>query len=192
MNNRQYRMSARSDAVQATGARILDAALRLYAAYPVDQIRLEAIAADADVSVPTIVRRYGGKAGVIVALVTRELSQLAERRTAHADDPIDSIIEDLVEHYEVSGTLILKVYSESPLVEGLAEIAAEGRRYHVEWCRQTFADRISGPPVVHARRLAAAIAICDATTWRILRQDGGLDPHETVAALRELFEQITG
>ncbi|MGB4780372.1 TetR/AcrR family transcriptional regulator [Microbacterium sp.] len=97
-------MSARSDAVQATGARILNAALRLYAAYPVDQIRLEAIAAESDVLVPTIVRRYGGKAGVIVALVTRELSQLAERRTAHDDDPIDVIVDDLVEHYEQYGT----------------------------------------------------------------------------------------
>lgn len=185
-------MSARSDSVQATGTRILDAALRLYSASPFDQIRLESIAADGDVSVPTIVRRYGGKAGVIVALVKRELAQLAERRTAHADDPIETIVTDLVEHYERYGLLILKVYSESPLIEGLAEVAAEGRKYHVEWCRQTFAARIVGPPAAHARRLAAAIAICDATTWRILRHDGVLDRFETAVALGELLEQITG
>ncbi len=190
MNTRPYRMSARSQSVQATGTRILDAALRLYAAHPIDEIRLESIAADADVSVPTIVRRYGGKAGVIVALVTRELTQLVDRRTAHAGDPIEAIVTDLVEHYENYGLLILKVYSEAPLVEGLAEVAAKGRSYHVEWCRQTFSKRVRGDSKTRSRRLAAAIAVCDATTWRILRQEGGLDARETGIALRELLDQI--
>ncbi len=183
-------MSARSDSVHATGTRILDAALRLYAAHPVDQIRLESIAAGADVSVPTIVRRYGGKAGVIVALVTRELAQLADRRAAHAEDPIEAIVADLVEHYERYGLLILKVYSESPLVEGLAEVAAQGREYHIDWCRQTFAERVHGDAATRSRRLAASVAVCDATTWRILRYDGGLDSGETCAALRELLDPV--
>ena len=185
-------MSARAETVNETGARILDATLRLYASHPVDQIRLEVIAMEADVSVPTIVRRYGGKAGAIVALVRRELAQLADRRTAHAADPVETVVADLVEHYERYGSLILKVYSESPLIEGLAEVAAQGRSYHVDWCRQTFAERITGDPPTHSRRLAAAIAVCDATTWRILRYDGGLDPRETSIALRELLTPIIG
>lgn len=177
--------------MQATSTRILDATLQLYAAHPVDQIRLESIAADAEVSVPTIVRRYGGKAGAIVALVQRELSRLADRRTAHAGDSLETIITDLVEHYERYGLLILKVYAESQLIEGLAEIASQGRSYHVAWCRQTFSTRLVGDETARARQLAAAIAICDATTWRILRYDGGLDPRETAATLRELLEPIT-
>lgn len=176
--------------MHATGTRILDAALALYAAHPVDEIRLESIAADADVSVPTIVRRYGGKAGVIVALVRRELTQLADRRAAHAEDPLETIVADLVEHYERYGLLILKVYAESPLIEGLAEVAAQGRSYHVDWCRRTFARRVRGDATTRSRRLAAAVAVCDATTWRILRYDGGLDPCETGSALRELLEPL--
>lgn len=37
------------------------------------------------------------------------------------------------------------------------------------------------------RRLAQAVALCDAATWRILRQDGGLSPQQTEAALAELL-----
>lgn len=190
MNTRPYRMRARADSVAETGERILDAALVHFAQDPVDRIRLEEIARSAGVTVPTIVRRFGGKAGVIVALVQRELALLAARRTAHADDPVEVVIGDLVEHYERYGVLILKVYAEAPLVEGLAEVAAQARSYHVAWCRETFARRIAGNPAVHARRLAATIAVCDATTWRILRHDGGLDPDEVRAALRELLEPI--
>lgn len=183
-------MSARADAVRETGDRILDATLALFARHPVDRIRLDELASTAGVTVPTIVRRYGGKAGVIVALVERELARLAARRTAHADDQLDDVIHDLVAHYEGYGALILKVYSEAPLIDGLPEIAARARAYHVAWCRETFGGRIAGDAALHARRLATAIAVCDATTWRILREDGGLDPAETRGALRDLLAPI--
>ena len=190
MNTRTYRMSARADAVKETGDRILDATLSLFARLPVDRIRLDELASTAGVTVPTIVRRYGGKSGVIVALVQRELARLAARRTAHADDPLDDVIRDLVDHYERYGALILKVYSEAPLIDGLPDIAARARTYHVAWCRETFGRRISGEASLHARHLATAIAVCDATTWRILREDGGLDPAETREALLDLLRPI--
>ncbi len=183
-------MSARAESIKETGDRILDATLVLFAQRPVDRIRLDEIADTSGVTVPTIVRRYGGKSGVLVALVERELARIAARRTAHADDPLDDVIRDLVEHYERYGLLILKVYSESPLIEGLAEVSARAREHHVAWCRVTFSRRITGDPAVHARRLAATIAVCDATTWRILRQDGGLDPSQTRASLKELLAPI--
>ena len=190
MNTRTYRMGARAESIKETGDRILDAALVLFAEHPVDRIRLDEIAGRSGVTVPTIVRRYGGKSGVVVALVEREFTRIAARRTAHTDDPIREVIRDLVAHYERYGLLILKVYSESPLIEGLAEVAARARECHVAWCRVTLGRRITGDPAVHARRLAAAIAVCDATTWRILRQDGGLDASQTRVALGEMLAPI--
>jgi hypothetical protein len=43
---------------------------------------------------------------------------------------------------------------------------------------------------LRARRLAQVVAVCDATTWRILRFDAGLSPAEVELALSELLEPL--
>lgn len=192
MNTRPYHMGARAAAAAETAERILDGALELYAELPVDQIRLEALAERAQVTVPTVVRRFGGKPGIVCALVERELSRLAEQRSVHADDATAQIVRDLIAFYESHGALILKVYAEATLVPGLPALAARMREYHVAWCRQTFAERIRGDDAAtRRRRIAQVVAICDATAWRILREDGGLDAHEVERALIEMLEPLT-
>jgi len=37
------------------------------------------------------------------------------------------------------------------------------------------------------RRLAQVVVACDATTWRILREDLGLDPDRTRVAVEDLL-----
>ena len=184
-------MTARAVAVEQTGDRILDAALVLWAEVPFDQLRLETIAERAAVTVPTVVRRFGGKAGVVVSLVERELGRLIDQREAHSGDPTTVVIADLVRFYERFGALILKMYGEAPLVDGLAEVAARARRQHLAWCRETFASRLPALDQADAdRRLAQLVAVCDATTWWILRADCGLDAGATLTALTELVGHL--
>jgi AcrR family transcriptional regulator len=57
-------MSARAEAAEATGERILDAALELFGERPTDQIPLDEVASRAGVSVQTVIRRFGGKGRV--------------------------------------------------------------------------------------------------------------------------------
>ncbi len=187
-------MTARAEATERTGERILDAMLRRYADLPYDRIRLEDVAADAEVTVQTLVRRFGSKAGVLVATVERELAQLAADRAAALGESPRATLHALVDYYEHHGTLILKLYSEAPLAPGVPELVARGRAYHVSWCRQAFESALppGDDPVVRARRLAQVVAICDATTWRILRFDGGLDPAQTEEALLELMLPLLG
>ncbi len=193
MNKRRYRMTERAATVERTTDRILDAALRHYAVTPYVDLRLDDLAADAQVTVQTLVRRFGGKAGLIVALVERELGRLAAARAASRGAAVPELIGELVAHYERYGDLILKLYGEAPLVPGLAERAAEARAFHVDWCRQRFGALVapaSGPET--DRRIAAAVAVCDATTWRILRRDGNLEPAEVELTLRELLAAALG
>ena len=56
---RTYRMTARADAAERTGERITDAMLRRFAELPYDRIRLEDVAAVAEVTVQTVIRRFG-------------------------------------------------------------------------------------------------------------------------------------
>ena len=188
-------MDARADAAELTGERIVDAMLARFESTPYERIRLEDIASDAAVTSQTVIRRFGGKPGLMVATVQREMGRIMAAREAAADAPPAETLHALVQHYERYGRLILKTYAEAPLVPGLPELVTTARAYHVQWCRQAFADDLDvvGAAAgttgdgVRQRRLAQIVAICDATTWRILRDDGGLDPERTEQALAELL-----
>ena len=59
----------------------------------------------------------------------------------------------------------------------------------MNWCRDAFSEALGDglDPLTRDRRLAQVVALCDATTWRILRFDGHLSPEQTEQALLELL-----
>ena len=179
-------MTVRAKDAELTAERIVDAMLARLASTPYEHVRIEDVAADAGVTGQTVIRRFGSKPALMNATVERELAQIVAAREAAAHASQAETIHNLVVHYERYGALILKTYSESPLVPGLPEITARGRAFHVDWCRRAFAL----PPLPDrdvVRRTAQLVAICDATSWRILRFDGALDPAQTEIALSELL-----
>lgn len=180
-------MTARAKDAERTGERIVDAMLGRFETTPYEHIRIDDIAADAGVTGQTVLRRFGSKPALMNATVERELARIVAAREAAAHASPVETIGALVTHYERYGALILKTYAEAPLVPGLPAIAAQGRAFHVDWCRRAFTLDPSLAESEAARRTGQIIAICDATTWRILRFDGGLDPAQTEIALRELL-----
>ena len=64
---RGYRMTARAHAAQAAGDRILGAFTDRLRDGWFDEIRLEDVANAAGVSVQTVIRRFGGKDGLVTA-----------------------------------------------------------------------------------------------------------------------------
>lgn len=187
MKERKYEMSARADAAELTGERIVDAMLGRLKTTPYEHVRLEDVASDAGVTGQTVIRRFGNKPGLMNATVERELGRIAAKREAAARATPAETVRALVEHYEEYGLLILKTYSEAPLVPGLPEIVARGRAYHVDWCRRAFFGDAPVAGDAENRRRAQVVALCDATTWRVLRVDGGLTPDDTELAISELL-----
>lgn len=184
-------MNSRAEAAERTGERLLDAMLDRFGTTPYERIRLEDVAADAEVTVQTVIRRFGGKPGLLAAVFARELGRIGAARDAAAHAAPAATVAALVQHYERYGLLILKSYAEAPMVPGLPELAARGRAFHVDWCRRAFLDHLEpSDDDTRARRLAQVTAVCDATTWRVLRQDGGLDPAGTELALVELLQPL--
>lgn len=186
---RTYRMTARAAAAERTGERILDAMLRRYARLPYDQVRLEDVADDAGVTVQTVIRRFGSKHGLLAATIEREAGRVAADRAAAMGASARHTISSLVRFYEDHGALILKMYAEAHQAPGVPELAARSREYHVSWCREAFSQALGDTPdrATRDRRLAQVVAVCDATTWRILRSDGRLSPEQTEVALLELL-----
>jgi AcrR family transcriptional regulator len=182
-------MSARADAVQQTGERILAAAFERFKVALFDEVTLDQIAADAQVTVQTVIRRFGSKEGIVEALTQiREAEVDAQRAEAPVGD-LGGAIANLVEHYESEGDLMMHLLRQENRVPAFAEVAARGRRIHAQWCARVFAPWLDARSGIDRQRLSAQlVAICDLYTWHLLRRQQGLSQRQTKLALLELVE----
>jgi AcrR family transcriptional regulator len=181
-------MTARAASAAATGERILDAAVEVFWERPTVQISLEDVAHRADVSVQTVIRRFGGKDTLFAAAVARETAAIrSQRDQAPAGDPAEAV-RVLIDHYEAYGDRVLKVLAEQDHVSSFRQIADGGRKVHHQWCARVFADALSTRVGLDRRRCRAQlIAICDVYMWKLLRRDAGLSRKQTELALIELL-----
>ncbi len=190
---RPYRMKARADAAAATGQRILDAAVEVFWERPTVEISLEEVGRRAGVSVQTIIRRFGGKAGLLAAGGAREGSRIQAQRNQAAPGDVAGAVSALVEHYEDFGDRVVRMLAEEEKVPALTPIIDNGRKVHRNWCARMFADalhRRSG--IDRERLLAQLIAVCDVYTWKLLRRDAGLSRRQTELAIGELLNGLIG
>ena len=185
---RAYRMGARAEAAAATGERILDAALELFWASPGGEMSLDEVALSAGVTRQTVIRRFGGKEGLIAAAAARESQAVRDQRGTAPVGDTEAAVAVLVEHYELYGDRVLRLLGEEARVPALAAITDSGRAVHREWCARVFAPGLATRSGVARRRLMAqVVAVCDVSVWRLLRRDAGLSRQQTETALVELL-----
>ncbi|MDQ0279318.1 AcrR family transcriptional regulator [Arthrobacter silviterrae] len=185
----RYVMSVRADAFRQTGERILAAAYARFKVALFDEVTLDQIAADAEVTVQTVIRRFGSKAGIVAELTRiREAQVDAHRRDAPVGN-LAGAVANLIEFYEAEGDLMMHLLRQESRVRAFAEIAEHGRKVHVEWCARVFASGLEARSGVARKRLAAQlVAICDLYTWHLLRRQQRLSQRQTKLALMELLE----
>jgi AcrR family transcriptional regulator len=188
---RAYRMVARAEAAALTGERIIDAAVELFFEEPTGIVSLDEVARRAGVTVQTVIRRFGGREGLMAAAAERENGRVREEREVTPGD-VESAVRVLVEHYERVGDRALRMLAEEPRSEALREIVEEGRRMHCDWCAAVFAPTLAAlAGADRARRLAQLVAVCDVYMWMLLRRQSGLSRAQTERALRELLTPLT-
>jgi AcrR family transcriptional regulator len=184
-------MVARAASAAATGERILDAAVEAFWEGPTVQLSLDDLASRAGVTVQTVIRRFGGKDGVIAAAVERETAKVAATRDpARLNSPAEAV-RQLMDHYEALGDRVIQMLAEEVRTPALRQVAEVGRRFHQEWCERVFAGALT--PLAgqtRDRRLAQLVAVCDVYTWKLLRRDAGLSRQQTELALLELLEPL--
>jgi len=188
---RAYHMEGRAAAAAATGARILDAAVARFWEGPTDQLSLDEVAQRAGVTVQTVIRRFGGRAGLMEAASAREAARVrAQRDEAPVGDVVQAV-RILVTHYESFGERVLRLLAEAQRIPGVERHAAEGRALHVAWCARTFAPALAGRTgAARKRRTAQIVAVCDVYTWKLLRLDAGLSRRQVELALVELLDPL--
>jgi AcrR family transcriptional regulator len=188
---RPYRMGARAEAAAATGERILDEAVRLFWERPTDQLSLDDVARGAGVTTQTVIRRFGGKDGLMSAAVRREAERVSDQRGSAPVGDVPAAVAVLVEHYELMGERVLRLLAEEPRIPALAELAESGRGVHRDWCARVFAPALARTTgAERRRRLAQLVAVCDVYTWKLLRLDSGLSRAQTELAIVELVRPI--
>lgn len=154
-HSRPYRSGLRTEQAAATRTRILEATVRLMADEPT-AVSIPAVADEAGVSVPTVYRHFGDKAGLMEAMVPHVGERLGfqpARIPADLDD-LDALVRELFHHYQ----------SADPLVR--AALAAGGnpaRRSSVE-LRMSMLDEVlatldPGLDAAHRDRVARVAVI---------------------------------
>ena len=188
---RPYRMVARASNTAATAEHIIDAAVETFWERPTDRISLDDVARRAGVSVQTVIRRFGGRDGLVRAAIERESERVRVDRDPAAARDVAGAIDQLITHYEAMGDAVLRMLAEEVRAPDLREVAESGRRFHREWCESVFAATLASlTGTARHRRLVQLVAVCDVHTWRLLRRDGGLSRAETELALLELIEPL--
>lgn len=184
-------MVARAESAAATRERILDAAVEVFWELPTNQVSLEEVARRAGVTVQTLIRRFGGREGLLMAAGEREAERVRQQREQAAVGDVHGAVRVLVDHYEELGERVLRMLSEEQRVPGLREIADRGRALQRQWCARVFAPALAGRSGIERdRRLAQLVAVCDVYTWRLLRLDCGLSRRQTELALIELLQPM--
>jgi AcrR family transcriptional regulator len=183
---RRYTLRARAQAAEATARRIVEAFLARLTKQWFDEITLDRVAEDAGVTVQTVVRRFGGKEGLLAEAVQIMGDQVSARRATPPGD-IGRLVSHLFEDYEQSGDAVIRLLALEPRHAALKKFLAVGRRWHRDWVAGHFEaefarlDRAARTPALDALVIAT-----DVYTWKLLRRDMG----RSLSAARTTMKQL--
>lgn len=166
---RDYDNSKREKRATKTATRILVSAEELVREKPLADVTLNEVAARADVSVQTVIRKYGGWDGLLLALADRVSTRIeAQRKTVQPGD-VTGAVDNVIEHYEAEGDLILRLLSQEATSDFAADAAKQGRAFHRDWVESVFAPLLSDAD--RERQVDVLVVATDLYTWRLLRRD---------------------
>ena len=102
------------------------------------------VAARAGVTVQTVIRHFGSKEQLFIA-VAREVA--ADEEARRAESPIGDVVsamQAVVGHYERIGDIVLRLLGQENRFPAIREMTDEGRRIHYEWVERAFAPFLGG------------------------------------------------
>lgn len=188
---RPYHMRARAVAAAATHDAILRAALRRFGEADYDQVALAEIARDAEVTVQTVLRRFGSKDGLIAAATALGVQEVRRARWQATPGNLGDVMRELIAHYEAWGARSLRLLAQEQRVAAIRLATQAGRKLHHAWVEHMFAPALAGRRGgARATLRAQLIAATDVFTWKIMRHDLGLTVKATELAMRTAVEAL--
>jgi AcrR family transcriptional regulator len=186
---RRYTMTTRAEAAERTRLRILDATMTLAETRLVSQISLEDIAAEAGVSVQTLLRHFGSRAGLVDAARGHALGVVAEERRAPVGD-VDAAVRVVLQHYERRGDAVLVMLAQEHADAATREVTDSGRAFHRSWVEEVFAPLLPAEPAAREEAVDLLVVATDVYTWKLLRRDRGLGTAMVERRVRALVRAV--
>jgi AcrR family transcriptional regulator len=173
-------MRARAASAEATQQRILDAVVDLLKARFRSEIRLEDVAANAQVSVQTLVNVFGSRSSLLDHGMAKLLQELRSQRLRPRPGDTSGAITALVNHYEQFGDLVVRNLAEN-LDPEFMEI---GRAGHRAWVQRQFCAHLDALDArARRKRVDQLVCACDVYIWKLLRRDMGRSRQETESTI---------
>ena len=113
------------------------------ASVPVTEIALDDVAGRAGVSVQTVLRHFGSRAGLEEASFERAQQAVADERRAPVGD-VPAAVRVIVDHYERRGDMALLMLAQEGHQELMARITEQGKTMHRAWVQEVFAPYVDG------------------------------------------------
>ena len=173
-------------AAQATADRIVDAVVEQFHAKWFDEIRLDDVAREAGVTIQTLIRRFGGKEGLLGAMHER-LDKTTRARRDVAPGDAAAIVDALIENYEEVGALFIRMLAQEDRYAAIKALTDIGRGEHRAWMANAFAPWLAGlSPDDRRRTIDTLVVAGDVYVWKLVRND----MKRPVAVYRAIMESL--
>lgn len=187
---RSYSQTARADSAEETGRRIVESFVGKLMVQWFDEITLDSVAADAGVTVQTVIRRFGGKEGLLGEAVKVLSAQIMGQRGMPTGD-VSGLIDRLFEDYERTGDSVIRLLALESRYPAIRQLTDVGRREHRQWIADNLAEQIRKFTASDQRDFIDRLIIAtDVYSWKLLRRDMGRTVEESKTNIISLVEGI--
>jgi AcrR family transcriptional regulator len=189
---RPYRQTSRAAAAEATGERILAAFRERLERGWFEEIRLDDIARDAGVTVQTVIRRFGGKEGLLDVAAERFGEAVELRRDVEPGNVLAAVAA-VIRDYEASGDLVMRMLAQEDRYPAIRRITDIGRASHRRWAGLVFAPWLGeAPPGRRESMLDALVVALDIYQWKLVRRDMGRSTDDLVRLMLRMIAAALG
>jgi AcrR family transcriptional regulator len=190
---RPYRQTARAAAAESLRRRIVAAFNNLLLTRWIDEITLDEVAVAAGTTRQTVIRMFGGKDGLLEAVLDLVRAEAVPRTSMPVDVSVRAALEALIAHYETVGDMVVRFLAQEERHSALRPLLAQGRHEHRAWVAERFGSTQNGlSEVERERRIARLIVATDIYTWKLLRRDFGKSQDEVLHLMAGIIKKETG
>jgi AcrR family transcriptional regulator len=187
---RPYRQTARAEAAEATARRIAKAFGDLIHERWFEDVTLDEVARRADVTVRTIIRRFGSKEGLLGGYIDHIGPEIAQNRTAPPGD-VERAVARVIDLYEKMGDGVIRNLAQELRYAALRPPIERGRKEHRKITEASYSGWLEDLSEKERRRtLDALVVATDIYTWKLVRRDMGRSRTETEAVMLGLVNSI--
>jgi len=189
-DRRSYSQTTRAASAAENGQRIVDAFIDRLLTQWFDEFTLDQVAADAGVTVQTVIRRFGGKEGLLDE-AARAMGARINAKRGHPVGSITEFVNNLYADYEQTGDAVMRLLALELRHPSVLQVTNHGRREHRNWVT-TCMENFLAPLTAEDRQsvVDTLVIASDVYAWKLLRRDMKRSIPEAKSITAKMIEAI--